>query len=373
MGELMADTLSLSTDQLIYFLERHRKNDTEIQDFDFESALRKIVNELHEFVPSEGCCILLDDPGHFVDDDSPKNLVYIAGYGERINPIIGLKTGSFQGLISQAYRLNAIQILKPNCGEPAILDKIHLPKEVKDAVCVPLTVSSVTIGVLAIFNKQDSVGFTLKDVRMISTFTSYLCVTIQTAIDTKKNKELTKRDNLTGLFNDRFFHIQLEKEIFNAERNKTDLILLFMDLDNFKAINDQHGHIVGSRTLREVGFVLRETIQVPNATLARYGGDEYVCILPGITLEKAVEVSNHVREKIMEKMFMVDRGHEDGSFVSFKGLISASIGLASLHDHTLPIDDTRQRKNTLVRLADQAMYDAKDLGKNRISIAKAIK
>ncbi len=369
----MADTLSLSVDRLTYFLERHRKNETEVMDFDFEAALKKIMDELKEFVPSEGCLILLDDPQHFVEEGIPKNLVYVAGYGDKIQQLLGLKTASFQGLISQAYRLGTTQILKPNSGEPAILDKIHLPKEVRDAVCVPIKIATFTIGVLAIYNKQDSAGFNLKDVRMINTFTSYLCMTIQTAIDTKKNKELTKRDNLTGLFNDRFFHIQLEKEIFNAERNKTDLVLLFMDLDNFKAINDQHGHIVGSRTLREIGFVLREVIHVPNATLARYGGDEYVCILPGIPLDKAIEVSNQVREKIFEKMFMVDRGHEDGSFVSFKGLLSASIGLASLHDHTLPIDDTRQRKNTLVRLADQAMYDAKDQGKNCVSVAKTIK
>lgn len=364
----------LNVDQLTYFLERHRKNETEVKDFDFQFALKKILEELREFVPSEGCYILLDDPAQFVEDGVPKNLIYVAGFGEKANQILGLKTASFQGLIAQAYRLGTSQILKPHSGEPAILDKIHLPKEVKDAICVPIKLATSTIGVLALFNRlESSIGYTIKDIRMVNILTSYLCMTLQTAIDTKKNKELTKRDNLTGLFNDRFFHIQLEKEIFNAERNKTDLILMFMDLDNFKAVNDQHGHIVGSRTLKEIGFVLRETVQVPNATLARYGGDEYVCILPGINLEKAVEVANAIREKIMEKMFMIDRGHEDGSFVSFKGIVSASIGLSSLHDHTVPIEDTRQRKNTLVRLADQAMYEAKDLGKNRVSIAKPIK
>ncbi|MEZ4846166.1 MAG: sensor domain-containing diguanylate cyclase [Bdellovibrionota bacterium] len=363
---------SLAVDQLTYFLERHRKSDNEVKDFDFNASLKKILEELKEFVPSEGCYILLDDPLQVVDEGQPKNLVYIAGFGEKAEKIIGLKTAAFQGLISQAYRLGNSQILKVGSGEPAILDKIHLPKEVKDAVCIPLKISNTTIGVLAIYNKQDSYGFSIKDIRMINILSSYLCMSIQMAIDTKKNKELTKRDNLTGLYNDRFFHIQLEKEIFSAERNKTDLILMFMDLDYFKSINDQHGHIVGSRTLKEIGFVLREVIQVPNATLARYGGDEYVCILPGIKLEKALEIANQVREKITEKMFMIDRGHEDGSFVSFKGLVSASIGLASLHDHTLPIDDTRQRKNTLVRLADQAMYDAKDQGKNRVCISRGI-
>ncbi len=325
----MANTQCLPVDQLTYFLERHRKSDTEIQDFDFQSALKRIVEELKEFIPSEGCYILLDDPAQFIEEGAPKNLIYVAGFGEKASQIVGLKTASFQGLISQSYRVGTTQILKPHSGEPAVWDKIHLPKTVKDAVCIPLKMTNATIGVLAIYNRQESIGFTIKDIRMIHMLSHYLCMMIQTAIDTKKNKELTKRDNLTGLFNDRFFHIQLEKEIFSAERNKTDLVLLFMDLDNFKVINDQHGHIVGSRTLREVAFVLREVIQIPNATLARYGGDEYVCVLPGISLNQATEIANQVREKIAEKMFMIDRGHEDGSFVSFKGLISASIGLAS--------------------------------------------
>src|SRR5690606_32065294 len=124
--------------------------------------------------------------------------------------IIGLKTISNQGLISQAYRLGTTQVLKYQSGEPAILDKIHLPKEVKGAVCVPLKIANTSIGVLALFNKQDSYGYSIKDLRMINILSGYLSMSIQMAIDTKKNKELTKRDNLTGLFNDRFFHMQLE-------------------------------------------------------------------------------------------------------------------------------------------------------------------
>lgn len=366
----MSDTQCLSAEQLVYFLDRQRKNDTEIQDYNFHAALKKILDELKEFVPSEGMYILLDDPLQFVEPGSPKNLTYVAGFGERSNQLMGLKTISSQGLISQTYRLGTMQVVKPQSGEATVLDKIHLPKEVKNAICVPLKLGTATIGVLAMYNKQEAVGFTMKDIRMINILSSYLCMVIQTAIDTKKNKELTKRDNLTGLYNDRYFHMQLEKEVFSAERNKTNLVLIFMDLDNFKAINDTHGHLVGSQTLKEVGFVLREVIQIPNATLARYGGDEYVCILPGITLAEAEKIANQVRERIFEKMFMIDRSQDDGSFVSFKGLISASIGLSSLHDHTLPIDDTRQRKNALVRLADQAMYDAKDKGKNCVSVSK---
>lgn len=366
----MFETNCLSVEQLVYFLDRHRKNDAEIQDFNFQAALLKVMEELREFVPSEGIYILLDVPTQFVDEGAPKNLAYVAGYGEKSSQIVGLKTVSTQGLISQAYRTGMIQTVKATSNIPVVIDRIHLPKEMKDAVCVPLKIASATIGVLVLYNKQDTQGYTMKDVRLITILAGYLSVSIQVAVDTKKNKELTKRDNLTGLYNDRYFHSQLEKEIFSAERNKTDLILMFFDLDNFKSVNDRYGHLVGSQTLKEVAFVFREIISVPNATLARYGGDEYVCIIPGINLVEGERLANALREKISEKMYIIDSGHEDGSFISFKGVISASIGISSLHEHTLPSTDTRQRKNTFVRIVDQAMYEAKDKGKNCVSVSR---
>jgi diguanylate cyclase (GGDEF)-like protein len=365
----MADTQCLSIEQLLYFLDRHKKNESEAQDFNFQTALKKVLDELRDFVPCEGMYVLLDEPMAVIDDTKPKNLVYVAGNGDKASSLVGLKTVSNQGLISQAYKLGSMQTIKSE-SEKAVLDKIHLPKEVKNAICQPLKINTATIGVLAIYNKEDPMGFTMKDIRMINTLSGYLCMSIQSAMDAKKNKELTKRDTLSGLYNDRYFHSQLEREIFSAERTKSDLTLIFFDLDNFKSINDQHGHLVGSQTLKEVGFVFREVMSVPNATLARYGGDEYVCILPGVNVAKAVELSNVLREKINEKRFMIDQGTEDGAFVSFKGVISASIGIASLHEHTLPIEDTKQRKNALVRLADQAMYQAKALGKNQVCVAK---
>ncbi len=367
----MLETQCLPLDQLLYFLDRHRKSEVDIQDFNFQTALKKIVDELKEFIPSEGIYILLDDPMQFSVEAGPKNLIYVAGYGEKAQQIIGLKTVSSQGLISQTYRTGVQQIIRPQTGESVVLDKIHLPKEIKDVICIPLKISTHTIGVVVMFCKQDPMGYSMKDVRMINIFCGYLSMSIQSAIDTKKHKELTKRDNLTGLYNDRYFHSQLEKEIFSADRANSDLILLFMDLDNFKMINDQYGHMVGSQTLKEIGFVLREAVQIPNATLARYGGDEYVCILPGLTIEKAIDVANTIREKIIEKMFMIDSGYEDGSFISFKGKISASVGLSSLRDQAMQIEDPRERKNNLVRMADRAMYDAKEQGKNRVCVAKA--
>jgi two-component system, cell cycle response regulator len=143
---------------------------------------------------------------------------------------------------------------------------------------------------------------------------------------------------------------------------------LFMDLDNFKSINDQHGHLIGSQTLKEIGFILRDAVNDKRATISRYGGDEYVIILPGIDLEGALEIGELIRKMIVSKLFMIDRGEHDGSFINFKGILSCSAGVASLHDHVPSGGSPKERKTQIIRLADTAMYKAKELGKNRICV-----
>ena len=147
---------------------------------------------------------------------------------------------------------------------------------------------------------------------------------------------------------------------------------MFLDLDFFKSINDQYGHLVGSQTLKEVSFVLREYMENESAVLARYGGDEYVAILPGIQLDEAVEMAEKVRKGIHEKLFMVSDGSQDQSMISFKGVLGASIGVASFHDHVPHLHDLLQQKNLFIQMADKAMYRAKELGKNQVCVASQI-
>jgi len=146
--------------------------------------------------------------------------------------------------------------------------------------------------------------------------------------------------------------------------------LIFLDLDNFKSVNDKHGHLVGSQTLREIGLVLRDAVDLEAATLARYGGDEYVIILPGLDLERTLDTAERIRLMIYSKLFMIDMGERDGSFVNFKGIITCSVGIASLQDHVPSGGTAKERKNWLLKLADAAMYRAKASGKNCVCAAE---
>ncbi|MEZ4704089.1 MAG: sensor domain-containing diguanylate cyclase [Bdellovibrionota bacterium] len=361
-------------EQLSQYFNRLRKTTSSNEEVELQHTIVKLLTDLASFIPAEGLVLLIDDPNAPMEDSSgARNLIYIAGLGIPVTPLIGMKTISNQGVIGESYSLNKSQILKGSAYEPPlIMDKIHLPKSCQSALTYPITLGKTAVGVLAIFNKKDPLGFTLRDHKLTEIVSGFLSMSLQNAIDSKKNREMTKRDHLTGLFNDRYFHERLLVDIQEAETHQTPLILFFMDLDHFKSINDHHGHLVGSQTLREVSIILRESIRVSSATLARYGGDEFCAILPGVPLEQAIQVASLTREKIHQKMFMIENSDLEGSFINFKGVLSASIGLASLHDHVPQMGDIKKRKNLFLQAADVAMYKAKELGKNQVCVAQPI-
>ena len=95
-----------------------------------------------------------------------------------------------------------------------------------------------------------------RDLELLRIFAAYISSSIQNALDAIRARELARRDDLTGLYNDRFLYRRMTEEIARAERDGTTLSLLFLDLDEFKVVNDTWGHLAGSRTLREVGKLI---------------------------------------------------------------------------------------------------------------------
>lgn len=161
-------------------------------------------------------------------------------------------------------------------------------------------------------------------------------------------KELALIDDLTGLYNSRYFLIQLDTERARTRRTGFPCCLLMIDLDNFKALNDGFGHLEGNRLLREVGRTLREEVR-PTDIVCRYGGDEFTVIMPATRLLDSMRIAERLKTAIWK-------------LPKPEGLtVSASIGIVEYTpDSTWGLDE-------LIRLADAAMYDAKNGGKNRVS------
>jgi diguanylate cyclase (GGDEF)-like protein len=161
-------------------------------------------------------------------------------------------------------------------------------------------------------------------------------------------------DALTGLSNHRRFRQILAKEVERARRFDRPLSVLMLDLDDFKTINDNHGHLQGDRVLREVGRVLRsESREVDEP--ARYGGEEFAIALPETRIDGAMEVAERIRKRLDRLRIPLD-GH--AGEIS----IRASVGVAGSPDQ--PPDVQK-----LIKSADQALYRAKQQGKNRTARA----
>ncbi|MGE8498124.1 MAG: diguanylate cyclase domain-containing protein [Pseudomonas sp.] len=163
--------------------------------------------------------------------------------------------------------------------------------------------------------------------------------------------QLAHHDPLTGLPNRLVFEEHLEKALERARRNATRVMLVFIDLNDFKAINDQHGHAVGDHVLTTTGERLRHALRESD-TLARIGGDEFVVVLEGLAADASLDDEACL---IAEKIFTALA--QPMQIGTSQQRIGASLGISVFPDHAATMD-------RMIHLADQAMYDAKRSGNN---------
>jgi diguanylate cyclase (GGDEF)-like protein len=157
-------------------------------------------------------------------------------------------------------------------------------------------------------------------------------------------------DGLTGLANRRHCEEVLAAEVSRSERFGTELAVVAVDLDDFKRVNDRHGHPCGDFVLRELAIVLRETLREIDVA-ARWGGEEFLLVLPGTNQAGALRLAERVRLALAERTLLAP----DGSGID----VTASLGVANHR--------RGQREAELVADADAALYEAKRAGKNRVS------
>ncbi len=163
-------------------------------------------------------------------------------------------------------------------------------------------------------------------------------------------KERAFIDDVTEVYNARYLLSTTENEIRRAERYEQVLSVLFLDLDRFKLVNDRHGHLVGSQTLRNLSQVLAQCVRDVD-TLARYGGDEFTILLVGTDHGEAMSVAERIRRTVEDHVF------EAGGEASLR--LTVSVGVSTYPQHGAD-------RNSLLDAADKAMYRSKSLGRNRV-------
>jgi len=219
--------------------------------------------------------------------------------------------------------------------------------EIRSALAVPLTVREKVIGVLSV---QSRAPFAYDDAQLsvLTTIAQQAAVAMENA----RHHEMATVDSLTKLFLRDYFFRRLEEEHERARRYHGSFALLMLDLDGFKAINDDHGHLAGDRYLRALGALVRDHLR--GADLAcRYGGDEFCLLLPETDGAGAVAFGERIRSAVADLVVDPDGGRLRST---------VSVGVSLFPDH-----DTGSLRDLFLR-ADRALYQAKRAGKDRVAL-----
>lgn len=266
----------------------------------------------------------------------------------------GMRLGKGEGIagwvVTHGEPLLIADVRKEARFSPRVDDAIAFTTH--SVICVPVKSKNRILGVVEVINGLDDGSFVEADLKMLSIFADYAAIAIENAGYFRKFHEIAITDELTGLYNSRHLHELLDYEVERARRYGADLSLVFIDLDHFKRVNDNYGHLVGSRMLTEIGQLIRKHIRKVDMA-ARYGGDEFVIILPNTPKAGAYSMACKLRERIKGYDFLTD----DGRHLA----ITASFGIAAFPEDA-------KTKLDLIQLADKAMYEVKESSRDAIKL-----
>jgi len=364
------DVLTLPQKELEPHLERQRYTALTIPRLDLGRFLVEILSKANDFVPSEAGSFLMDRPGERLIGDKGPDLYFLGAFGPSANSVLGRVLNSSDGIIGRVYRTGEPYLMIDPTTDSHFFGRFDEASSFKTTgvIAVPIRIEQTVCGVLELVNRK-SATYTSQDVGILEVFGAYTSAFLENLLDARRAGEMARRDDLSSLYNDRFFHHRLTEDIIRADVKGDEVALLFLDLDNFKAVNDTLGHLAGSQVLKEFAVLLSQAVDVPEATLARYGGDEFVVILPGFNAEMASKVGERICQALRGATFL--RGSftwADGP-VSLRSVLTVSVGVAVYPVHLPRTGSTDLKKNLLMRAADLAMYRAKEEGKDRVVVA----
>jgi diguanylate cyclase (GGDEF)-like protein len=218
---------------------------------------------------------------------------------------------------------------------------------------IPLVSFGQTLGVLALDSSQPD-AFRDGDLQSLESVADICATAIQNAHYVERVKQLAYLDGLTGIFNRRFFELRILEEIERARRYGSGMAVIMADIDHFKRLNDEFGHVLGDEVLRQVSSIFHQQVRKIDV-VCRYGGEEFGILLTQTGAEHAINIAEKLRKLVV-----------NWQFPGVPRTVTISAGAAAFPDQGTTRDE-------LVKAADNALYAAKQAGRNRVCLGTAIR
>jgi diguanylate cyclase (GGDEF)-like protein len=313
-----------------------------------DQVLRTIMEKINEVLRPDTWSLLL------MDVDKGELYFQIAtGKGAEALKDVRIKLG--QGLAGWVAQTGEIVVVPDTSKDSRFFAQVdaRTKMETRSIVAVPVRFRDHCLGVIELINCVGPEGFSQRDLALLEALADYAAIAIENARHVQRIHELTITDDCTSLYNARHLNFMLDTEIYRSHRYAFEFSLIFIDLDHFKMVNDTYGHLMGSKLLSEIGSAIKEKCRLIDLAF-RYGGDEFVVLLPQTSKENALGVARRLHKLIREAVWLQEPG--------LNVHVTASVGVASY-----PSDS--RTKAELLHLADEAMYLVKNSTRDSVAAA----
>ena len=237
----------------------------------------------------------------------------------------------------------------------SVFEPIAATHERMPVACIPMKIEEKSRGVFVIESMlAQKTTFTQQDYELLALLTREAATSIHNGHLHRRVEQLSVTDGLTRVYNRRYFDQSFPEEIKRSERYEHPLSLIMCDIDDFKKVNDEYGHLAGDDVLREIARRISTTLRDIDL-VTRFGGEEFALILPDTTQDSALVAAERIREVVADQPVVYEDSHIQ---------VTLSLGVASFPEY--------QMANTLIAAADKAMYLAKISGKNQVRYAQLL-